>query len=177
MTVSALGTFAPPRVRTRGQWLARSLVGAVGGRHSTELGIDVHADDAQIERWFLAVTLFGNRILVKIATQTFAVLTDAGLTRIDQVRHVPRQDQGDADLSYLTSLADASRPDIRDIETVLVRPHLAHYRRYRKCAGGVSCQALARARDRGSDHGPGARHIAVARFDPLPVTFAPVRRV
>src|SRR5215510_7141520 len=39
--------------------LARGAVSALGGRYSAELGIDVDAGDAQIERWFLAATLFG----------------------------------------------------------------------------------------------------------------------
>ena len=41
--------------------LARQVVGMLGGRYSAELGIDVDAGDAEIERWFLAATLFGTR--------------------------------------------------------------------------------------------------------------------
>jgi hypothetical protein len=42
--------------------LARSVVGVLGGRFSAELGIDVDAGDAEVERWFLAAALFGTRI-------------------------------------------------------------------------------------------------------------------
>ena len=42
--------------------LARGVVGVLGGRYSTELGIDVDAGDGEVERWFLAVTLFGARV-------------------------------------------------------------------------------------------------------------------
>jgi hypothetical protein len=36
-------------------------VGVLGGRFSAELGIDVDAGDAEVERWFLAATLFGTQ--------------------------------------------------------------------------------------------------------------------
>lgn len=70
-------------------WLARQVVETLGGRYSSELGIDVDAGDAEVERWFLAATLFGARISARIAARTFRVLTGAGLVRIGQVRHVP----------------------------------------------------------------------------------------
>ena len=41
--------------------LACSVVGVLGGRFSAELGIDVDAGDAEVERWFLAATLFGTQ--------------------------------------------------------------------------------------------------------------------
>lgn len=72
--------------------LARLVVAALGGRYSTELGIDVDAGDAQVERWFLAATLFGTRISAAIAERTFRVLSDAGLARIGQARHIPEED-------------------------------------------------------------------------------------
>ena len=72
--------------------LARSVVGVLGGRFSSELGIDVDAGDAEIERWFLAATLFGTRISAAVAERAFAVLNEAGLTRIGQARHVPSED-------------------------------------------------------------------------------------
>ncbi len=49
-----------------------------------ELGIDVDAGDSEIERWFVAATLFGTRISAGIAERTFHVLDDAGLRRIVQ---------------------------------------------------------------------------------------------
>jgi hypothetical protein len=69
--------------------LARRVVDTLGGRYSTELGIDVDAGDAQIERWFLAATLFGTRITAQTAERTFRVLTSVGLVRIGQARHIP----------------------------------------------------------------------------------------
>ena len=59
--------------------LVRRLV-AVGGRYSTALGIDVEAGDAEIDRWFMAATLFGARIPTTIAEHTFRVLDQAGVT-------------------------------------------------------------------------------------------------
>jgi hypothetical protein len=64
----------------------------LGGRYSAELGIDVDAGDAEVERWFLAATLFGTRISAAVAERAFAVLNAAGLTRIGQARHVPSED-------------------------------------------------------------------------------------
>lgn len=72
--------------------LARQVVETLGGRFSTELGIDVDAGDAEVERWFLAATLFGTRISALVAERTFRVLSDAGLTRIAQARHIPQDD-------------------------------------------------------------------------------------
>lgn len=62
--------------------LADSVVRRFGGRYSSELGIDVDAGDAEVERWFLASTLFGTRISAPIAERTFRELTRAGINRI-----------------------------------------------------------------------------------------------
>ena len=62
--------------------LVRRAVGRLGGRFSAELGIDVDAADAEVERWFVAATLFGTRISVPVAERTFRVLDGAGLRRI-----------------------------------------------------------------------------------------------
>jgi len=70
--------------------LARRVVDRLGGRYSAELGIDVDAGDAEIERWFLAATLFGTRITAQIAERTFGVLVGAGVSRIGQARHIPQ---------------------------------------------------------------------------------------
>lgn len=72
--------------------LARRLLKEVGGRYSSELGIDVDAGEAEVERWFLAATLFGTRISASVAERTFRVLGDAGLVQIAQARHVPWKD-------------------------------------------------------------------------------------
>ena len=72
--------------------LARHVVDTLGGRYSTELGIDVDAGEAEIERWFLAATLFGTRISASLAERTFRVLDRAGLVRIAQAGDVPWDD-------------------------------------------------------------------------------------
>jgi hypothetical protein len=69
--------------------LARGVLAVLGGRYSAELGIDVGASDADVERWFVAATLFGARIPARVAERTFRVLAGAGLARIGQLRHVP----------------------------------------------------------------------------------------
>jgi hypothetical protein len=72
--------------------LARRLVDNTGGRYSTELGVDVDRGDGEVERWFLAATLFGTRISAAIAERTFRVLDGSGLIRIAQARHIPWED-------------------------------------------------------------------------------------
>lgn len=74
------------------RWLARSVVSTLGGRYSTALGIDVDADADEVERWFLAATLFGNRITARIAERTFRTFGQAGLVRIEQARNINRAD-------------------------------------------------------------------------------------
>ena len=59
--------------------LVRSLV-AAGGRFSTALGINVEGGEPEIDRWFMAATLFGARISTAIAEHTFHVLDEAGVT-------------------------------------------------------------------------------------------------
>jgi hypothetical protein len=68
--------------RPNAETLAASVVDQLGGRYSTELGIDVDADGEEIERWFVAATLFGTRISAQIAERTFHELEAAGIRRI-----------------------------------------------------------------------------------------------
>ena len=84
---SAGGEYAP-----RATELAGRVVAVLGGRYSAGLGIDVDAGDAQVERWFVAATLFGARIPARVAERAFGVLESAGLARIGQFRHVPSDD-------------------------------------------------------------------------------------
>jgi hypothetical protein len=70
---SAGSRYAPGTVE-----LARRVVAVVGGRYSAELGIDVDAGEAQVERWFVAATLFGARIPARVAERAFGVLASAG---------------------------------------------------------------------------------------------------
>ncbi len=62
--------------------LADLLVRRFGGRYSRELGIEVDAGPAEVERWFLASTLFGARISARIAERTYRQLIRAGIHRI-----------------------------------------------------------------------------------------------
>lgn len=52
---------------------------------SRELGIDVDAGAHQIERWFLAATLFGHRISTAVAIRTYRVLSGDGVATIGDV--------------------------------------------------------------------------------------------
>jgi endonuclease III len=94
--------------------LARRVVALVGGRYSAGLGIDVDAGDAEVERWFVAATLFGARIPARVAERTFGVLAAAGLARIGQMRHVPS-----ADLIAMLDAGGYARYDIRTAERLL----------------------------------------------------------
>ncbi len=91
-----VATFARARPAAWRQWTAadaaRHVVVSMGGRYSAELGIAVDEGAAEIERWFLAATLFGTRISAAIAGRTFLVLDHAGLARIADARHVPWDD-------------------------------------------------------------------------------------
>ena len=66
--------------------IARRLVATYGGRFSIELGIDVDRGGRELDRWFLAATLFGNRISWRIAMRTYRVLANAGIATIGEVR-------------------------------------------------------------------------------------------
>lgn len=68
-----------PALRTQ---VARRLAERLGGRYSVELGIDVDRGDAEVERWALAATLFGNRISSEVAVRTYRALAGAGVRTI-----------------------------------------------------------------------------------------------
>ena len=94
--------------------LARRVVAVLGGRYSAELGIDVDASDAGVERWFLAATLFGARISARVAERAFGVLAAAGLARIGQLRHVPS-----GDLIAMLDAGGYARYDVRTATRLL----------------------------------------------------------
>jgi hypothetical protein len=94
--------------------LARRVVAVLGGRYSAELGIDVDAGEAEVERWFVAATLFGARIPARVAERTFGVLASAGLARIGQMRHVPS-----ADLIAMLDAGGYARYDVRTAARLL----------------------------------------------------------
>ncbi len=79
--------------------LAQRLVERLGGRYSLELGIDVDRGDAEVERWALAATLFGNRISSEIAVRTYRALAGAGVRTI--------ADAGGRSWKELVALLDA----------------------------------------------------------------------
>jgi hypothetical protein len=60
----------------------RELVERLGGRFSLEMGIDVDRGDREIDRWFLAATMFGTRISWTIVERTYATLVGAGVGTI-----------------------------------------------------------------------------------------------
>jgi len=94
--------------------LARRTVTVLGGRYSAELGIDVDAGEAEVERWFVAATLFGARIPARVAERTFGVLAAAGLARIGQMRHVPS-----GDLIAMLDAGGYARYDVRTATRLL----------------------------------------------------------
>lgn len=51
-----------------------------------QLGIDVDRGGRELDRWFLAATLFGNRISARIAMRTYEVLSRSGVATIGDVR-------------------------------------------------------------------------------------------
>jgi hypothetical protein len=65
---------------------ADAIVRQLGGRYSSELDIDVDAGDDEVERWFLAATLFGTRIPARTAERTFDQFARAGIRRIADAR-------------------------------------------------------------------------------------------
>lgn len=94
--------------------VARRLVARFGGRFSTEAGIDVDGGDHEVERWFLAATLFGTRIGTQIAMRTYRVLDAAGVSTI--------ADAGRRTWDELVALLDAggyTRYDFRTASRLL----------------------------------------------------------
>lgn len=75
--------------------IAIDVIARFGGRFSTQVGIDLdpdNHDDLEIERWFLAATLFGNRIGSNIALRTYRVLDGLGLSTIGDLASCERDD-------------------------------------------------------------------------------------
>jgi len=61
------------------------LLTHVGGKFSTELGIDVHQGPKERQKWFLAALLFGVPISGLLAGRTYRVLADQRVTSPDAV--------------------------------------------------------------------------------------------
>ena len=82
---TGFGPWTPVTAASRAS-TADAIVRNFGGRYSSELGIDLDAGDAEVERWFLAATLFGTRIPARTAERTFDQLVRAGIRRISDAR-------------------------------------------------------------------------------------------
>jgi hypothetical protein len=67
---------------------ARRLAQMLGGRFSSELGIDVDRGPDEVERWFLAATLFGTRISAEIAMRAYGALAGKGIRTIAEIAGV-----------------------------------------------------------------------------------------
>jgi len=83
--MASVSTTRPAKARSAARndtWIAKQLVRTVGGRFSTELGIDVDRGGREVDRWFLAATLFGARISAAVAMRTYQVLAKAGVRTV-----------------------------------------------------------------------------------------------
>lgn len=96
---------------------ALRLIARLGGRYSSELGIDVDAGADDVDRWFLAATLFGTRIAATVAMRTFAVLDGAGIHRV--------ADAGRRSWDELVALLDAGGYTRYDFRTATRLQQLA----------------------------------------------------
>ena len=66
--------------------ITKKLIDSVGGKFSTELGIDLSsADSKQIFKWFLASKLFGARISTDIAIRTYKEFERSGVTPLEAI--------------------------------------------------------------------------------------------
>lgn len=66
--------------------VVKKLIDSVGGRYSSELGIDLSgADPEQIFKWFMASKLFGARISANIAIKTYREFERCGVTSPEKI--------------------------------------------------------------------------------------------
>lgn len=62
------------------------LIAKFGGSYAKELGIDLsRGDNMEIQKWFLAALLFGARISVKTAVQTYLEFERCGLVQAEKI--------------------------------------------------------------------------------------------
>lgn len=83
-------------------------VAALGGRFSSELGIELDRGPEEVERWALAATLFGARISAAIAMRTYRELRAAGIATLAQAAMRP-----EAQLVELLDRGGYARYDFR----------------------------------------------------------------
>jgi len=66
--------------------ITSKLINALGGRFSSQLGIDLSGDDShQIFKWFLASKLFGARISTNIAIKTYREFDRCSVTSPEKI--------------------------------------------------------------------------------------------
>ncbi|KAG0621331.1 hypothetical protein M758_3G011500 [Ceratodon purpureus] len=75
--------------------VVQMLLTKVGGRHSTELGLNVDAGDEEVEKWFLAVTLFHRHLTFDVLKKTFQKLESANIVSVRGVLHMEEDDIAD----------------------------------------------------------------------------------
>ncbi len=115
--------------------LARRVAERLGGRFSSELGIDVDRGGVEVERWALAATLFGTRISAQIAMRTYRVLSRAGVKSV--------ADAGERSWEELVALLDEGGYVRYDFQTASRLRALAEVTRER-CGGGIASLAAIR---------------------------------
>ena len=71
----------PPTIDTA---RIRNLVATEGGRFSVELGLDLDHSPEDVERWFVAASLFGAPIRTHVAMRTWRILDRAGIHTIGE---------------------------------------------------------------------------------------------
>jgi len=88
--VAPVAKSSSRRVRSAGTATAAAtaqrLIASLGGRYSQELGIRLEPDDAAVDEWFLASTLFGTRISAELAMRTYRELARAGVRTVADTR-------------------------------------------------------------------------------------------
>jgi hypothetical protein len=143
--------------------LVRAVVRQLGGRFSTELGIDVDADDAEIGRRHtdsrdLASALddlpgWGPVTVGLFLRELRGVWPGARVPLDAQVveaaRHLGLLDSDTPDaLEHVGAIASRAGLDVRDLEAAFVRLALRH-RRLAGCPGGHTCTAVLHEAGRG----------------------------
>jgi len=122
--------------------LTRHLIATLGGRYSSELGIDVDRGLDQVERWALAATLFGARISTTIALHTYRLLDAAGASTVSSAARLPREE-----LEALLDAGGYTRFDFRTADGVHQLAPLVHLRALRRWSRLTATVALARELD------------------------------
>ena len=133
------------------------LVDDEGGRFSVELGLDLDHRPRDVERWFLAATLFGSPVRTSTAMTTWRVLDGAGVRSV--------ADAGAHDRDALVALLDAGGYARYDFRTATRLHTLAEHvdEHHGGCIGTLAAETdprhLAATLDRLPGWGPATVHI------------------